>query len=190
MEWALSPPSHWEVVLSLLPRLFLHCDEQHRLLLLLRPNPVINIDGRRYRGVIWFLLSFRTALGVSVRLLSQLLLLCYYRVDFSAPFGGAALDEQRNWIEWTDKTEHQMPLFFLVRCHLVDESHDGDVPCARPAAFWKVDFIKRPFNSGQMYKCTNVIKMYDVHNRSWWSKVGRSEARNSSPALMWPLLSN
>lgn len=112
MEWALSPPSHWEVVLSLLPRLFLHCDEQHRLLLLLRPNPVINIDGRRYRGVIWFLLSFRTALGVSVRLLSQLLLLCYYRVDFSAPFGGAALDEQRNWIEWTDKTEHQMPLFF------------------------------------------------------------------------------
>lgn len=140
MEWALSPPSHWEVVLSLLPRLFLHSDEQHRVLLL-RPNPVINIDGRRYRGVIWFYwvsglhwvcqcVCWHNCCNCVI----TVLWLCYYCVDFSVPGGGAALDEQRNWIEWTDKTEHQMPLF-LVICHLVDESHGGDVPCARPAAF-------------------------------------------------------
>lgn len=76
MEWALSPPSHWEVVLSLLPRLFLHSDEQHRVLLL-RQKPS---DKYRWAALPWsdlILLSFRTALGVSVRLLSQLLLLCY-----------------------------------------------------------------------------------------------------------------
>lgn len=56
-------------------------------------------DKYRWAALPWsdfILLSFRTALGVSVGLLSQLLLLCYYCVDFSAPGGGAALDE--HWI--------------------------------------------------------------------------------------------